>query len=390
MSCPSLRKRSPKMPARVRPLSRRGHGRAARFRCLRRARRVVTRWGRPGTCAARRGMRPMPLVRRRSWRMWPPTSWARQPMPSGPRRRQPLTTSASKPAVKSASGSAISFPTRFGSLCLMTSGYVMTYAGLCLTANLYIAGFVRHAHNARGELADDLDQIILRGNHLFDVFVRLGRFVKAAAQQRDAALFQIGIALLLGNGLERAATTHLASRAVRGGVERTGNALAAHQIARVAHRTGDNAQHARSGRRGALAMDNGAGAVSQGLAPGEVMMVLDVGNLLQPHRARDAVVNDVVVGGGEAPGQFHREPVFLSGLRIQGKPGEMAQRLIQGWMQAARNLGIGVGDLEANAARAAVREQRQILARLQPQIGVVNGQAQDAPLDEVVASAGGA
>ena len=73
-----------------------------------------------------------------------------------------------------------------------------------------------------------------------------------------------------------------------------------------------------------------------------------------------------------------------------GSQARWRTRLLQRGMQPHRQIAVGVGDLEADAARAAVREQRSVLARLQPQRLVVGVEAEDAPLDEVVAGARGA
>src|SRR5260221_9096086 len=68
-------------------------------------------------------------------------------------------------------------------------------------------------------------------------------------------------------------------------------------------------------------MDDNGTAIRQSIPPGEVMEVLDRRDLGEPGLARHPVMDHVVVGGGEAPGQLHREPVFLSGLARQWRGG---------------------------------------------------------------------
>ena len=50
---------------------------------------------------------------------------------------------------------------------------------------LNIARLICHAHNARGELADHIHQVVLGGDDLIDRFVRLRRLVDAAAKQAN-------------------------------------------------------------------------------------------------------------------------------------------------------------------------------------------------------------
>jgi hypothetical protein len=53
---------------------------------------------------------------------------------------------------------------------------------LAMTWSSNISRFVRHAHDARGEFAEHVHEIVLRGDDRVDGFVGLRRFVQAAAQ----------------------------------------------------------------------------------------------------------------------------------------------------------------------------------------------------------------
>ena len=80
-------------------------------------------------------------------------------------------------------------------------------------------------------------------------------------------------------------------------------------------------------------------------------------------------MDDGVVGRGEAAGQLHRRASIPGPARRPGRSqARSAHRVLQLGMQLAREARVVVGDLEAHAARAAVRQQRQVLARLQPQL----------------------
>src|SRR5262249_60577677 len=64
---------------------------------------------------------------------------------------------------------------------------------------------------------------------LLDGFVGLRRFVQAAAQQGDAAPFEIGVAGGFGDAIQRSPAAHQASGAVRGRGERLAHTTSAHR-----------------------------------------------------------------------------------------------------------------------------------------------------------------
>ena len=135
-------------------------------------------------------------------------------------------------------------------------------------------------------------------------------------------------------------------------------------------------------------MDNGARAIGQRLAPGEVVKVFDgCATSFSSSAAATRWWMTSWFAEAKRPASSIESQYSWPASLAQREPGQMAQRRIQQRMLARRQLGIGVGDLEADAARAAVREQRQILARLQAKLLVVGVEAEDAPLDEVVARA---
>ena len=164
-------------------------------------------------------------------------------------------------------------------------------------------------------------------------------------------------------------------------------ATPAHDVAGVAHRARDDAQHTRARRCSAFTVDNRARAIRQHFKPREIVKVLDGCRLLQLQRSRHTPMDDSVIRRGEATRKLHREPVFLARLAAEREPRQMAQRRIQQRMLTRRQLGIRLRDLEADTPRAAMRQQRQILARLQPKLLIIGVETECAPLDEVIAAA---
>src|SRR5215813_5936094 len=71
---------------------------------------------------------------------------------------------------------------------------------------LILAGLICHAHDARGELADHLNQLVLCGDDGLDVLVRLWRLVNGPTQQFHVALTQVGIARALADAIKRRPT----------------------------------------------------------------------------------------------------------------------------------------------------------------------------------------
>ena len=126
-------------------------------------------------------------------------------------------------------------------------------------------------------------------------------------------------------------------------------------------------------------------AVAVPLAPGEVVVVLDVGQHLGAQLAGEPRVDDLVVGGGEVAHQVHRLPVLLPRLGVELEPGEVGELLRQLGMQPAGDLRVVAGDQGARAARARVREHGQVGAGREPEVVGRRGRA--AELHEVVARA---
>ena len=74
------------------------------------------------------------------------------------------------------------------------------------------------------------------------------------------------------------------------------------------------------------------------------------------------LVNERVIRRGVVAHEIHRRPVFLAGFLIEREPGEMLQFLRQLPVPLHREPAVMLANLRARAARAAVREQREILA----------------------------
>jgi L-ascorbate metabolism protein UlaG (beta-lactamase superfamily) len=137
-----------------------------------------------------------------------------------------------------------------------------------------------HLHQPRLEPRQRLDEVALRGHHLVDVLVGHRHLVESGRQQRDVALAEKRLRDVPREQLLCLRPAHAPAGAVRRGVQRRRHPLAADDVARRAHRAGDDAEHAGAGGRRALAMDDdlALGAVGQHvpLAPREVVVVLDV------------------------------------------------------------------------------------------------------------------
>jgi hypothetical protein len=79
---------------------------------------------------------------------------------------------------------------------------------------LTIPRLIRHADNFWDELAQHLHKLGLGFDDLLDGLVCLRRFVHAATEQGDAALFEIGIPRRLADRIQRRLATHQPARPV--------------------------------------------------------------------------------------------------------------------------------------------------------------------------------
>ncbi len=83
--------------------------------------------------------------------------------------------------------------------------------------------------------------------------------------------------------------------------------------------------------------------------------------------------------------QPHQLQVLAARVVVEVQPAQVAQLLGQLRAQLTRELGVVPGDLRARSAAAAVREQRDVPARGQPEVRLRQGEQPE--LDEVVAGA---
>src|SRR5205814_1339596 len=141
-----------------------------------------------------------------------------------------------------------------------------------------VAGWA-HLHELRIELAEDFDQIGLRGHDGVDVLIDTRHFIEAGAEQLDAALSEQLLRRAPGEGLHRLGAAHHAARTVRRAGERLGRTLAAHDVSGRRHRAGDDPEHAGTRGRRALAMHDDLALFAVHdvrFFPREVVMVLDL------------------------------------------------------------------------------------------------------------------
>ena len=113
---------------------------------------------------------------------------------------------------------------------------------------------------------------------------------------------------------------------------------------------------------------------------------------LQPGRLGDLLVDDAMVGRGNLPARFiasqYSWPGACSSAASPGATGRRRAAPVPGacpWRSCC-----SVGDGEAHAAAAAVRQQRQILAGRHTIQRIGLGDLQRAELDKVIARTGGA
>ena len=180
-----------------------------------------------------------------------------------------------------------------------------------------------HLDDARIEPSDNFDEVLLRGHHFQDVLVDVGDFICTGRDDMDIApreVFLYGAEVVL---LFRRRATHPASGSVCGRHQAVGVPLAAHDERGVGHRTGNHAEHARSGGSRSLAMhDHVATAVR--FFPRKVVMVLDSRDDLCADQLRHQTMDDVVIGRRVVAHQVHRRPVFLTGLIVETQPRQAA------------------------------------------------------------------
>ena len=105
-------------------------------------------------------------------------------------------------------------------------------------------------------------------------------------------------------------------------------------------------------------------SIDVALFPGEVVVVLDVEDHFRAERARDVFVDEGMIRRGVMAHQVHRGPVFLARFVIEREPREMLQFLRQLAVAIHREPAVMLANLRARSARAAVREQREVFARL--------------------------
>ena len=98
------------------------------------------------------------------------------------------------------------------------------------------------------------------------------------------------------------------------------------------------------------------------LLPGEVVVVLDLGDAFQAERRAERVMQDVVARRGEPPDEFHARPIRLAKVALELQPGEVAE-LARQECRLARQLRVAGGDLCADAPAARVRQEREVLTR---------------------------
>src|SRR5262249_2537701 len=95
----------------------------------------------------------------------------------------------------------------------------------------------RHLDQARFEACQRFNEIALGGHHFVDIFVRHRHFVEAGGQQRDAAFAQKLLRDVPRKELPGFRATHSTTRAVRGGVQGSGIAFSANDVAWRPHRS---------------------------------------------------------------------------------------------------------------------------------------------------------
>ena len=201
--------------------------------------------------------------------------------------------------------------------------------------------FGGHLHEPRLKGAEGVDEVGLGGHHGVDVLVRLGHLIDAGAQELYAAvaehLLHMGPAVG-GAGLRAA---HASARTVAGRVERGCHTAAADDETGRGHRSRDDAQGPCSGGRGALAVHDHRPADAVDLVrllPGEVVVVFDAENRLDPEVLGDVPVDQRMVGRSVPANQLHRLPILLAFLLIEREPGKVPQFFRQGGTPLHREL----------------------------------------------------
>src|SRR5207237_9125539 len=211
---------------------------------------------------------------------------------------------------------------------------------------------------------------------------------ESGRQQGDAALAQEALSGVPRERLFRFGPAHAPARAVRRGIQRLGNGLAADHVAWRSHRAWDDAAHTDAGRGRTLAMYDDLCFRSirkpMPLSPREVVMILDVEQHVYAERPRDMRVNERMIRRRIFSHQFHGRPVFLARVTRQIQPREMGELLRQFRMQIARAAAGVLGHLRDRAAAARETEQRDVLARAESDRVVKDAEASE--LDDVVAA----
>src|SRR4051794_13545461 len=163
------------------------------------------------------------------------------------------------------------------------------------------------------------DRVRVRGEHVVQSLVDLGRLVRSAAPQLDALLAH---PVLHGAPVHqprpvllalRLAAGHDAAGAVDGGVDERRGVGALDDDRRVAHRRPHEALLAGERGRAALAHDPAVDAVHL-LAPGEVVMVVDGEHVARAEDLQHPLDDDVASRVGVLARELHRLDVRLSEL----------------------------------------------------------------------------
>ncbi len=248
-----------------------------------------------------------------------------------------------------------------------------------------------HFDEVRVKPAEDIDEVLLGGHDLVDVFVDAGNFVEAGGDEFDSVVFEEAVYLFPCEGLDGLGAAHDASGAVGGGLEGGGFAFAADEEAWGGHRTGDDAEDVLAGGGGAFAVDDevaGSAVDEVAFPPGEVVVVFDVEEDLEAKVAGDVVVDEGVIGGGVASHEFHGGPVFLAVGLVEGEPGEVFVFFGEVGVVGHGAFAVVIADGGAGAAAAAVAEQGDVGSGGKVLDGLFIGE--DAEFDEVIAAAAGA
>ncbi len=171
-----------------------------------------------------------------------------------------------------------------------------------------------------------------------------------------------------------------------GAVDRLGAPTTDNYERVVPLRARHDAEHPLVRRCRPLAMHIDGAAVPL-LLPCEVVMILHLTYRLHLQTLADRTMHRVMTRRCKLAGEIHADPVFLSLLRLHGKPGEMAQ-IVRQRSDLLRELRIMIGDVRSDSPASRMRHDCEIAPRLDAECCAAGSiDLENSRVDEVVAAA---